>query len=637
MKTRRAPWLDGIEGEDAQVLIESRARVIRVVAGPGTGKTTCLKRRVRRQIEGDGVAVSEIFVGTFTRAIARELNEKLEKRIEVSTLHSLAFELLRRYPAARQGMSLRFLLEFEEEALLYDLKKAVPSMPSIHDRKRELRLLQASRSERSEYEDAAFSGAVRNWLLRHRAMLIGDVVYLCVVGLENDDIPPGKYGHVVIDEYQDLTAAEQELVELIWSRSGSLAVMGDDDQSIYGFRFNHPEGIAAFRERWREDDLRNLGFAANRRCGERILRVANLMMAEAGSQKQALIAKSGRTGRLDCVHWPTLDAEVEGLAEFIRIRADESFLVLVPRRFIGYRLAKAIGLDAKTAFREQVLEHPIAQEAFTALSILASPRDWVAVRAWLGLHGSRPKHAPQRNAEAYGRLPPDVGGHELLRRIAEGEVSTRGPGSSHVRERAKRALDLIRLAMEPADAVAHLFDDAVAAEEEDSEKRGLLAGSLRELRDAAGEILSGATSPDLSRAVDVLRYRIATRAPLRASDGEDPRVRIMTLHSAKGLEADNVVVVGVADQLLPGEKTDMAERDEQRRLLYVAITRAKESLVVSWSRRMRLEDAMKNMVRRDGIVTDAGAKWAVTSRSSLLPRALHGAVAGTALLGTARR
>ena len=212
-----APWLDGIDGSDAQQLIESNATIIRVVAGPGSGKTTCLKRRIQRLVQKDNVSPETIFVGTFTRVIAKELREKLGTQVKVSTIHSFAYELLRRYPEACQGMKLRFLLKYEEDALLYDIKDGASDMKDIYERREALRLLQASREQRKEYSNARFDGEVRRWLLRHRAMLIGEVIHLCVMGLESQDISLRPFDYVMIDEYQDLTAAEQELVRRIWS------------------------------------------------------------------------------------------------------------------------------------------------------------------------------------------------------------------------------------------------------------------------------------------------------------------------------------------------------------------------------------------------------------------------------------
>ena len=625
-----APWLEGIEGNDARALIESSAQVIRVVAGPGSGKTTCLKRRIQRLVQDGAVAPESIFVGTFTRAIATELSEALGAEVKVSTLHSLAYELLRKYPAARQGMRLRFLLKYEEDAMLYDVEDVASAIGDLHKRREALRLLQASRSQRTEYENAAFAGEIRRWLQRHHGMLIGEVVYLCVTGLESRDVPPGMFDYVVIDEYQDLTAAEQELVRLIWSRTGVLTVMGDDDQSIYGFRFNHPEGITDFANIWPK--CKDLTFSDNRRCGERILKTANLMMAEAGSKKPPMTWKSARTGELRAVQWETQDDEINGLADYVGAHSEESFLILVPRRFIGYRLAEAIGDDAKTAFSEQVLEHPIAQEAFTAASLLADPEDFVAARAYLGFHGTKLEHAPRRNATAYASLPQNIGGHELIRQIASGSVKVSGTGQTHIRKRAKKAVQLINGSLQATEIVELLFGEKPASKEDDVEKRRWLMEDLREIREAAHELLSTQASPNLSRVMAILRYRIATRAPLRTSDAQDPRVRIMTLHSAKGLEADNVVIAGVADQFMPGKEINPDVVAEQRRLLYVAVTRARDSLIISWPRQIEAADVIKNMGRLDQVITSTGVKWAITSRSSLLPQGLTGVIDGSQLL-----
>ena len=172
-------------------------------------------------------------------------------------------------------------------------------------------------------------------------------------------------------------------------------------------------------------------------------------------------------------------------------------------------------------------------------------------------------------------------------------------------------------------------------EEPDDEKRRWLTEDLRQLRYAAKEILDRQDSPNLARVVEILRYRIATRSPLSSTDPEEPRVRIMTLHSAKGLEADNVVITGVAEQFMPGDEPDAERLAEQKRLLYVAVTRAKDSLIISWPRRIPLGDLMKNMGHLGDVITEKGVKWAITSRSSLLPQGLAGVISGGQFLANA--
>ena len=637
MNENKSPWFDGIVGAPARALIESNERLIRVVAGPGAGKTTCLKRRTRRLLEARGIEPAAVFVGTFTRAIARELSEELGEAIGVSTLHSLACRLLREHPAACQGMKLRFLLSYEEASMLYDISDYVPGVPDQTSRKAELLRLQSDRSQRHEYGDAVFAGAIRAWLQRHGGMLVGEVVYLSTTALQSGDIPNGIFDHVVVDEYQDLTAAEQELVELVWSGQGSLVVMGDNNQSIYGFRFNHPDGIDEFASRWEGEGAVDLTFAENRRCGDEILQVANLMMAESGGGGAEMVAASGRVGKVDLVHWSSIDEEVAGLAEYIARHNEESFLVLVPRRFIGYRLRDAIGEEARTVFQEDILRHPIAEESFALASALADLEDGVAVRSWLSLHSRNSGTGPERNSVAYRSLPTGLAPAQLIANIADGTTAVAGVGQSHLRARAKMLQGHVDAGRAGELSVLDLvFDPAKAAQEEDPEKRRWVESDLKDLRDAARFVLRNmevfsshepsSEPPSLAAVMDVLRYRIATRVPLQP-DAEEPRVQIMTLHSAKGLECDNVVIAGASDEIVPGYSTEEVAA-EQRRLLYVAVTRAKDHLVVSWSRAAGYTDARGNRIRLGQMFTHNGQLLTRLSRTTLLPQALPGGMAG---------
>ena len=631
MTLESRPWLKGVEGDDAREFIESNEPVIRVVAGPGSGKTYCLERRTWRLVDGDGIDQKKVFVGTFTRAMAEELGKKLGRfgDIRISTLHSLAYKLLRDNPSACQGMKLRFLLKSERRVMLHDIKSEV-SLPSVYECEKELRKMEAGLAQhpdRDEYDNERFAGAVERWLERHQAMLIGYVVSLCVSGLESDDIPRGMFDHVVIDEYQDLTDAEQELVGLLWSRNGTLAVMGDDNQSIYGFRHNHPEGVSDFHEMWKERDYecQNFTFPENRRCGDRIVDVANRMLERAGRGPQ-MCPKSGRQGKLDLIYWDSLEQEIDRLAAYIRSRpTTEKFLVLVPLRLIGYRLAREIGDRSRTLFTEEVLEHPIAQEVFTAATLLADPNDWVAARVWLGFKHGESEPDGSRNREAYANLvrdlPSSVGGHELLRKIVDqDDVNISGRGQKNLQIRAKRAIDLIERDLEPREIVDYLFDPARAECEADDDDRLQLADSLQKLRAAAHALLENEDNPELHQVLDNLRYKIATRAPL-IPDVENPQIKITTLHSAKGLEEDSVIIAGVPDQLMPGlPPKDDEDPAEKGRLFYVAVTRAKESLIVSWPRSIPVNLMMSKGGRIDRYIFHNGVRCAKTTRSRFLNR-----------------
>ena len=631
-------WLEGIQGPYLPRFIESEAKVLRVVAGPGSGKTTGLKKRILRLIERDGVDPARIFVGTFTRAIVQDLVEELgdavAQGIRVSTLHSLALGLLHDNPPARVGHRLRFLMAYEEQAMLYDVGLGLHDDRRQADRERDLKRLQSSWAERRPLPDAAFAGEVERWLRWHGAMLIGEVVPLATRALESGDIPVSLFDEVIVDEYQDLTACEQRMVELVWSGERSLVVLGDDDQSIYSFRFNHPGGITEFGERF---DVEDHVIPENRRSAEPIVDLANAMMAEGGTTKDPMIARSTAEGRVDLVYWPSLEAEIEGLGRYLAAQPFP-YLVLVGRRLIGHRLADAVGPDAQTSFYQEVLEHQIAQERFALAALLADPEDLVAVRAWLGFDDTTPKQAANRNCAAYASArASDLTGRALLEGITNGAVAVGGTGRSNVIARARAAIDhLVAMPHDAAGLIAYAFDPDAAAAEGDVEKQRWVRHDLEALRAAA--LVYADEGKTFGSIMESLRYRIATRAPLRLPS--TARVRIMTLHSAKGLQAERVIVAGAAGQIIPGiprpePAAEAAHRAEQRRLLYVAVTRAKVELVVSWPRSVSFADASAANIAIDqgSVFTVAGERRVQTGRTPLLPGHLPGVQSGADWLG----
>jgi DNA helicase II / ATP-dependent DNA helicase PcrA len=456
------------------------------------------------------------------------------------------------------------------------------------------------------------------WLERHAAMLVEEVVYLAREALRTGGLERGVFDHVIIDEYQDLTFAEQDLVEDLWSERGSLVILGDDNQSIYRFRDNHPQGVAEFAER--HPDLLDLNLRDNYRCSPEITDLANTMMAQAGSSV-VMAPKRVITAPVTQVYWPSVEEEVAGLAQYINAHPDQSYLVLTPRRFMGYRLKTAVGLDAATSFYEESLESHLARERFTLGSLLANEDDAVAARCWLSFRGTASEQHPSRNAAAYSSLG-GIASAGVLREIAAGTLTVSGEGSGNIRRRAKDYARLVDEApADPRERLLFTFNPDLA-DRLPAEKRAKAHDDLTALQEAALGILDSLGESDLAKVFNTLRYRIATRTPLRGD--EEPRVRIMTLHGAKGLEADAVVLMGAADQVLPGPAvSDPQEQEarvlEQRRLLYVAVTRARDVLIVSWPRSVRFADGRGEAIRNDGVFTRDGEQYYRLSRAALIP------------------
>jgi DNA helicase-2/ATP-dependent DNA helicase PcrA len=649
-------WLEGIRGEQSIRLIESDGRVIKVLAGPGAGKTTCLKRRVLRLVDTAKVKRAQIFVGTFTRVIAKALHQafihtqtdpaKEEDDPVVSTLHSHAARLLRENPDAVQGRGFRFLLAHEEKVLLYDIADKVPQFSTYDDRHAELKELQAHWASPRNLNDERFASAVDEWLRIHGGMLVGEVVYITTDAIQNRNIRVEQFEHVFVDEYQDLTECEQTFVDLITAEDGSVVVLGDDDQSIYGFRYNHPEGITAFpADEERRKVVEQIPLPDNFRCAKRIVSLANGIAAAAHSKKDPMIPALAEDGQVDFVVWRTLDDEIAGLADVIKARRD-NVLVLVTRQFIGYRLKALIGDDAVTTFHEEVLQVPFVRSRFALATLHAKEDDRVSLRAWFALNAEKPDQAPHRNVPAYrSALQSGRAGLELINGIADSSIILAGEGKANIKKRADSYLEFKALAPRDLQALIEmLFDPALAdempgrpaparetaaertsRERLEREDRDHARGDLDLLRRAAIQIMQDRRQPMLLNVIEDLRYKIGTRAPL-IDDDNIPRVRVMTLHGAKGLEEETVVVAGLADEIVPGIKLkdpaqDAAHVAEQRRLLYVAVTRAKRELVLSWSLAIPNAETFPNgIVRKRFAMNRNGVVYRRMTRTSLLPR-----------------
>jgi DNA helicase II / ATP-dependent DNA helicase PcrA len=591
-------WDSGLTGIALQIA-GTNENPLRVMAGPGTGKTFAMKRRVARLLE-EGIVPTRILAVTFTRTAAANLVNELRAlgvagcdEIRAGTLHSFCFSLLQRADVfSYLGRVARPLvtfnksgvMRFEGAPLLADLNNE-----SVFGSKREgtkrIRAFEAAWARLqsdtpgwpTDPTDNSFHRELLDWLSFHEAMLIGELVPETLRFLRNNPASPEltAFDHVVVDEYQDLNRAEQVLVDLVAERCNN-SIVGDVDQSIYGFRHAHPDGIVEFS--LSHPTTHDESLVECRRCGTRIVAIADALIRNnhppTSSSRLNPMAGMG-PGEIHIVQWNNLDAEVRGIAAFVNhlitVRGlnPAEILVLCPRRVIGYQIReqlRALAVPAHSFYHEESLEAEQAQLAFTLLRLFANAEDRVALRFWLGF-GS-----PSWNRGEYARvrascLTSGQSPRETLLAVQSGVLKI--PNINRLLRRFEELQNRLTLLarLSGLDLVNALFPDG-----ED------WASSLRE-----AALIAIEPTTDAQQLLDSLLVGITQ--PQMPEEGDF--VRIMSLHKSKGLTSRAVVVVGCIHGLIPfydRDETPLEKQEtlaEQRRLFYVCITRPQEILVLS--------------------------------------------------------
>jgi DNA helicase-2/ATP-dependent DNA helicase PcrA len=596
------PWDDDLEGPTYDIA-SSDDSPMRVMAGPGTGKTFALQRKVARLLE-EGVNPERILVVTFTRAAANDLKKELTnldspgvENITVRTLHSYCYSVLHRERVFDQtGRIPRPLLDFEERILLEDLNSP-EIFGNYYERKERLQALAAAWAREQHEEPGTLSDTDRlfqddtiAWLRFHDAILLGEFVPITLRYLRNNPHSPERtqFEYVLVDEYQDWNMAEQSLIDLL-SEQSYLTIVGDEDQSIYeDFRYAHPEGIAEFHET--HDPTHDVPLEICRRCPTRIIELANeLIQYNVGRSGRELIPRDvNPEGEIYLIQWESMYSEIAGVANYFASKIDSKefgageVLILCPSRRIGYGVRdtlRELGIEAHSFYKEELLDgNPKdldscqAQESFTLLRLLVDSGDKVALRCWLAF-GS-----PSLRSGEYGRVRDYCSEHgdaprEALDAICAGELKI--PYTTHLVNRYRllnERLEELRNRL-GIDIFNRLFPEG----EE-------WAAPFR-------EIAMQIDSDDwpVEDILEAIEDKIIRNEPPTDVDF----VRIMSLHKSKGLSAEHVAVLGCVEGLTPRHPNEAwphnrqaRYREEQRRLFYVALTRTKNTLILSSFRNM---------------------------------------------------
>ena len=580
----------------------------RLLAGPGTGKTLTLTRHICFLVAEQDVPPEAILAVTFTRAAARELQQRVKDELgeercpRISTLHSFALRQLLKNAMRISDLPqpLRIADDWEERNIILEDIKALLGLKSIRESRTLLNELSADwqslTTDEADWEkrfpNPRFLGAWREHRQIYGYTLRSELVYQLKKSLEQcgDFKLEGPIEYLLVDEYQDLNRCDLAVVREITARGVELFIAGDDDQSIYGFRKAHPEGIRHFPRDY--PGAEELSLEICKRCDSSILDLGLFVARQDPRRaKKEIRTEPGRKqGEVAILRFPHQNAEARGIAELCA-RLVNSY-GLKPDDILILLRSDHNGAFSRP-IREKIEEAGIPVTAATDTTSPLDGADGRAFLAFMRLAARREDSLAWRTLFQIwcnGIGPGAVGAiYDVARgrgmTFAQAVLAAHDDSSilpSNHRYRISVAIQSVLDQLDnlfPSDAVEEYrsCDDLIRAVHLAAESlikdEGECESVLLEFERAA-EAVKVTSIEELVRAIEVGNEDIEQEI-------EKGKVNILSMHRAKGLTAEAVIVAACEDQYIPGRAQGDAV-DDERRLLYVSLTRAKHQLFITY-------------------------------------------------------
>jgi DNA helicase-2/ATP-dependent DNA helicase PcrA len=596
--------------------VEHRGGPLLIIAGAGSGKTRVLTRRIAHLLATGDAPPWGILAITFTNKASEEMRSRVAdlvgppaEKMWVSTFHSACLRILRTN-ADRLGYRSAFtvyddtdsrrLIEMITAELGFDSKRLPPRAVQavISQAKSELIDFETFRQEAHSEPDpfrrriADVYVQYQQRLLAANALDFDDLLMVTANLLQAcDDVREAyqeRFRHILVDEFQDTNHAQNEIVKLLGQAHGNVCVVGDSDQSVYRWRGADIRNILEFERAF--PNATTILLEQNFRSTQTILDAANAVIAnnlgrqakelftvgETGSQIQRYRAEDER----DEASWVS--------AEILRLHADESLTwgdVAIFYRTNAQSLAletslKFTGIPYKVVGGAKFYDRKEIKDILAFVRVLANPDDEVSARRIVNVPKRGIGDTSVARLAAWARTN-GVSFSEAIDRAEEAGLSAKALRGAQELSRTLTELRPLVSTVNPADFVQLVADRsgymAELVAEHTHEADGRIE-NLAELASQAGEF------------DDVVGFleTVALVADSDELESDGTRVSLMTLHTAKGLEFPAVFIVGLEEGIFPHFRSlsEPSELEEERRLFYVGITRARRFLAIShaWSR-----------------------------------------------------
>jgi DNA helicase II / ATP-dependent DNA helicase PcrA len=609
--------LEGLNEPQREAVLHGDGPLL-ILAGAGSGKTRVLTHRIAHLVGTGQARPGEILAITFTNKAAQEMRERVEQLVGnraramwVMTFHSACTRMLRA-DAEKLGYTRSFTIYDEQDSLRLvkacideldvDPKRFAPRgiRRQISDAKNQLLDAEAYRLKVSTFFEQTAADVYDLYEKRlhaANAMDFDDLLFRCVNLFELFEEVRNRYRksfrHVLVDEYQDTNRAQYRWLQLLTEEHRNLCVVGDDDQSIYRFRGADIENILGFERDY--PDATVVKLEQNYRSTSTILNASNGVISNNRQRKDKFLWSDLGDG--DPVHVRELEdehaearfvvSEIERLVEegesrdeiavFYRTNAQSRVLEdMLVRYGVGYQVIGG------TRFYERAE----IKDALAYLTLLVNPSDTVAF--------SRVVNSPRRGigATSQGRLVgyANTVGESIWDVAAEPEsVPGLAPAAIKAVDRFMSVMERLRERAEGGAGVGDLLSETLEetgyTEALQAERTIEAQGRLENLEELVGVAREYDATAEDGGSVEEFLQQLALFSEQDNLRDDEGIVTLMTLHNAKGLEFGIVFIIGLEDGVFPHMRSiESGDLEEERRLAYVGITRAKRQLYLTHAR-----------------------------------------------------
>ena len=664
--------LEGLNEKQHEAVINTEGPCL-VIAGAGSGKTKVLTHKIAYLVKEKQVKPWDILAITFTNKAANEMKERIvnlvgddAKDIWMGTFHSICVRILRRF-IDRIGFDSSFIIfdTSDQRTLIKGCLKDLSINDKLFTERSVLSEISNAKNEMLEPEEykARINGDFRKEkiaiiyelyqkrLKENNAVDFDDIInYTIKILMENPDVLEyysNKFKYVLVDEYQDTNKAQFTLVTLFASKNGNITVVGDNDQSIYGFRGSDITNILNFEKDFPGTKIIKL--EQNYRCTGNILKAANAVIKNNEVKYKKELWTQNSDGNLPKVYQADNEYD-EGsfiVEEIENLRREEyykysDFTILyrmntqsraiediLRRENIPYRIIGGLKFYERKEIKDTIAYLRLIENSADNLSlkrIINEPKRGIGKTSLERIEGlsdtsSVSMYEVIKHADEYGLNRVFLNSREFVNIIEE------------IKEKKDQlsVSELIKLTLKKTGYIKALEQEKTI----EAENR---IANLDELLTVAIEFEEEYAENTLS---DFLEG-ITLSTDLDNADETDDTVTLMTLHTAKGLEFPVVFLIGMEEGIFPGHQSmmDPNELEEERRLCYVGITRAKDYLFLTCSKQRTIfgstsynpvsrflqeipeellegyEDAFGDTSSKDNIFKDSNYTWTYGSKNN---------------------